>query len=405
MSVQAAAEPVTALPPSNGPGPGGRQVSPLIDELCQSQAYCDQGRLALADTPSQGCNVFGDPGGNFDCVLLARGSYLNDQRIQWSGLEATFGVEGVLAPVLRHKAGRWETALQGEFYLNQPFDRNIFADTQERRSYAANYDVDTFEISQLRISLRNGNRELVVGKMATPFGRAYFPLYSNARLDAPFIRTESILWRETGLLLRYDPGCFVGEVGITNGSEDRDTNSSKGLVSRLGFEGDTWALGLSAKLQDGIGSEDQKQFNNHVGVDFMTRCDWLTFSGEIIYDEYGFRQPGFNPDDMTWRRSLYFRDMNNGMHVPITGVGYYLNLDFANGPWRGTLNYGEFYPQLLGDPRHDTINRRGIVKIAYDVTSHLNAYTVVMVESEGYTAQAGRLRRGKVLLAGLQYTF
>jgi len=34
-----------------------------------------------------------------DC--LARGYYLNDQGIQWSGLEGTFGVEAVVAPAIK----------------------------------------------------------------------------------------------------------------------------------------------------------------------------------------------------------------------------------------------------------------------------------------------------------------
>jgi len=381
------------------------QASPLIHELCQSQTYCDPDCLPLRQTQTPSCGAFGLAEDCFDCEWSARSYYLNDQRIQWSGNEETFGVEGVLAPVLRHKSGSLETTLQGEFYLNQPLDGNVYLNTQERRSYAANYEVDTLEISQLRIAMRNGNKELVVGKMATPFGRTYFPLYSNARLDAPFIRTESILWRETGLLFRWNPGRFVGELGLTNGSEDGDTNSSKSLVSRLGFEADTWAIGLSIKKQDGIGSEDQKQYNNHLGIDFMARSDRFTFSGEIIYDEYGFRRNTFDPNDITWGRSIYYRDLNNAWYVPITGMGYYLNLDYENGPWCATLNYGEFYPERIGNALHDVVNRRGIVKVAHAFTPHLQSYTVAMVETEGYLAQHTGDRRGKVLLVGLQYAF
>jgi len=45
--------------------------------------------------------------------------------------------------------------------------------------------------------------------MDTPFGRTYFPLYSNSRIDAPFIRTEAIGWRQTGVLLHYKHGLLV----------------------------------------------------------------------------------------------------------------------------------------------------------------------------------------------------
>ncbi len=172
----------------------------------------------------------------------------------------------------------------GEFYVSQPFNRNILVNTEERRSYVGNFMVDSLEISQLLLAFRRDNLELVVGKMATPFGRTYFPLFTNARLDAPFIRTEAIRWRETGLLVRWDPDWLVCEVALTNGCDDRDTNSSKALVSRLGVEQEQWAVGVSVKVQDGIGSEVQKQYNNHVGADAMCRWGIFTLSGEVIYD-------------------------------------------------------------------------------------------------------------------------
>ena len=339
----------------------------------------------------------------WDVDCLARGYYLNDQRIEWSGVEATFGAEAVLAPVLVHRSGEWETTVRGEFYLNQPFDRNILVDTAERASYAANWDVDPFEISQLSLEIRRGDLALAVGKMPTPFGRTYFPLLSNARLDAPFIRTESILWRETGVLFRYQPGWLVADLGLTNGGDDRDANSSKALVWRLGIEGHKWAAGASVKIQDGIGSEQQKMYKNHIGIDFMIRRGRLVLSGEAIYDEYGFRRPGFDPLDITWGRSIYFRDQNYRSEVPVTGIGYYIDLGYEGRRWRGSIDYGEFYPQQLGDPRHDVPKRRGIVKLIYHLTSHLSSYAVVMVENGGYLAQDDRPREGLVVLAGLEW--
>jgi len=387
-------------------------VSPLITELCEDPVCSPPGIACPSNAVPNGTVLggtgLGDTGGKcdwFDCDFLARGYYVNDQRLQWSGQEATFGAEGVVTPVVRRQWGAFEVTMLGELYLNQPFDRNILIDTQERRSYKSNFDVDTLEISQLLVSVRRCNLEVVAGKMVTPFGRFYFPLYSNARLDAPFLRTEAIRWRETGLLIRYDPGCFIGEMAITNGCDGLDTNSSKALIARLGLQGESFAVGCSAKQQDGIGSEMQKQFNSHVGLDFMTRCNCFTFSCEAIYDEYGFRHPEVDPDDITWGRSIYYRDQFYQLDTPITGAGYYCNLDFDRGPWAVTLNYGEFYPQGIGDARHDVTNRRGIVKVAYDITPFLKSYLVAMVETEGYTAQAGRARKGQVALTGLQYVF
>jgi len=334
-----------------------------------------------------------------------RGYYLNDQRIEWTGVEATFGAEGVLAPVYRHKFGAWELNLLGEFYLNQPFDRNILANTAERRSYAANFEVETLEMSQLALSLRREDFEITVGKMLTPFGRYYFPIYTNARLDAPFIRTEAIRWRETGVLLRYDPQWLVLDVAVTNGGFDCDANSSKALISRVGFELENWAGGVSVKYQDGIGSEGQKEFNNHVGADLMYRWSIFTLSGEVIYDQYGFRKPGYDPNDIFWGRSIYYRDLNKAYDKPITGVGYHINLGFCYNRWSGVLNYGEYYPESIGVEQHDIPNRRGILKVDYELAKRLDAYTVIMLENGGYIAQDDRPRISNVLLTGIQYAF
>jgi len=334
---------------------------------------------------------------------LARGYYLNDQRIQWTGVEGTFGVEAIVAPSIECSCGGWDVGVEGEFYLNQPFDRNVLTATPELASYQGNFEADTIEISQLVLSVRRNNLLVAVGKMTTPFGRTHFPLLTNARLDAPFLRTESILWRETGALLRYQPGWFVADVALVNGAEDRDTNSSKGIISRVGIEAESWCVGASIKWQDGIGSDSQKIFDNHVGVDGMVRRGRFTLSGEAIYDEYGFRQPGFDPLDITWGRSIYYRDLNYRTNVPITGVGYYVNLGFEGDRWEGCLNYGEFYPQKLGHPQHDVTHRRGIVKAVYHCSAHLQLYSVVMIENDGYVAQCGRPRRGTVVLAGLQW--
>jgi hypothetical protein len=344
-------------------------------------------------------------GNAWDLGFLARGYYLNDQRIQWSGLESTFAVEGVLSPVFKHREGDWETSVEGEFYLNQPNDRNILLDTPERQSYAANFDIPPWQISQLFIRCRYDDLTVMLGKIPTPFGRTYFPLYTNSRMDAPFIRTECIDWWETGLLVRYQPGWFIADVAITNGGTDRDTNSSKALVSRVGIETPAFAAGASIKIQDGVGSDEDKQFDNYAGLDIMYRFGPWTLSGEAIYDQYGFRQPGFDPNDIYWGRSLYYRDNNYAPGVADWGVGYYVNLGYEDDRWGLTLNYGEFYPQRTGDPSQDVTIRRGLVKVSYRFTPHLLTYNMLLRETDIADAQDNRPRQGLAILTGLQYTF
>jgi len=337
--------------------------------------------------------------------VLARTYYANDQRLQWSGQEATFGVEGVLAGKFVRTEEDWKIGVETELFFNQPYDRNMLLDTQERISYRSNFEIDPFEISQLFLSARNGNWKVSLGKMLTPFGRTYFPLYRNDFHDAPFIRTESILWRETGLVLQHDPGNWVNTVAIVNGSKGQDTNSMKSLIARVGYETDKGALGASIKCLNRIGSEHQKQYNNHVGIDAMRRWGSWTLSGEVIYDEYGARRPVFDPLEMFWPRSIYYRDQNFADDTPITGVGYYVNVNYQSDTWLWMLNYGEFIPKQIGDPRHDVTTRRGIVKVSRQYTAMFELYTMVIIENDVANAQAGRTRKGLLYSFGGQFVY
>jgi hypothetical protein len=303
-----------------------------------------------------------------------------------------------------HDVGDFEFGVVGELFVNQVFDRNILVDTPERASYAGNFDVEPLEISQALLTGRRGDVMVGMGKMVTPFGRTYFPLYRNDLSDAPFIRTEAILWRETGLLVQYDPGPWVFTAALTNGGDERDTNSSKALVARVGIDLADFACGASVKTQDGIGSEGQKVFNNHVGVDAMVRWGPLVISGEAIYDEYGLRRPGFDQEDIFWGRSIYHRDLNLAYHEPIHGVGYYVNALYQAPGWTGVLNYGEFYPQQIGDPIHDETTRRGFAKFILHLSTRMDVYTMFLLENTVRNAQAGRDRQGWNVLAGFQFT-
>src|SRR5262245_32633080 len=312
---------------------------------------------------------------------LARGYYINDQRIEFTGMEDTFAVEGVLNGGLVQPAGDWLLSFETQLFVNQPFDRHILLDTPERRSFAVNFDADPLEISQLYLGARYDDFYMALGRFVTPFGRFYFPNYRNNFDDSPFIRSEAILFRETGLLLQWDPGIWVMQAALTNGSFEQDTNSSKAAVARVGIDQPWYALGMSVKWQDGIGSEVQKEFNNHVGVDAMIRFGSWTLSGEAIYDQYGLRKPGTPLNSITWGRSLYYRDLNNGLDNPINGFGYYVNLGYECPLWSLTFNYGEFYPEHIGNPDHDTATHRGLIKFSRHWTPQFETYCVLLLEN------------------------
>src|SRR5205823_13770540 len=104
------------------------------------------------------------------------------------------------------------------------------------RSVTADVDIDPLQIWQLYLGARNGDLYAALGRFVTPFGRFYFPNYRNNFDDSAFIRSEAISFRETGLLLQWDPGIWVMQAALTNGSFEQDTNSSKALVARVGID-------------------------------------------------------------------------------------------------------------------------------------------------------------------------
>jgi hypothetical protein len=341
----------------------------------------------------------------FNFGVKARAYYLNDQRLEFTGLEETFGVEGVLGAGVQQQVGEWNQSAQCELFLNQPFDRNMFVNTPTRQSFARNFDVDVLQISQLYLSAQRGDLFLAAGRFVTPFGRFYFPNYLNSFADSPFIRSEAILFRETGAMARWEPGIYSLTAAITNGGFDRDTNSSKAFIGRAGLNFQQFSLGSSIKAQDGIGSEDQKLYNNHVGLDAAWFHGRWTLSGELIYDEYGARRPGLDLNDIFWGRSLYFRELHNPNGGPLTGIGYYVNLGYdAGGPWMFQLNYGDYFPQqFLGVKPHDSPIHRALLRAVYRMTPNWETYGTALVENESSFGR--RPRHGTMILAGVQFVF
>lgn len=333
---------------------------------------------------------------------LVRAYYLNDQRIQWSGMETTFATEAIINPVIE-KGFTWgKTKIEGEFKLNQPYGKNILKD-ENTDKYRANFETEFFGVSQLYLQIQKDNFSVKIGKSKTPFGKVYFPVFTNSYLDAPFIRTDAILWRETGLFFNYKQGLLVCDLAVVNGEENKDTNSGKAIIGRIGIEDKNWAAGISVKTQDGIGSETQKTFKNHAGIDFMLHFSHFTLSSEIIYDEYGFRQD--YQDDVFWPQGFYYRNTFYKDKTPITGIGGYLDLTYQKENWLINLNYGEYHPKKIGKPYHDDPIKRGIIKTAYSITQELQPFIVVLMENNRKTEEWKSEASGVVVILGLQYKF
>ena len=142
----------------------------------------------------------------------------------------------------------------------------------------------------------------------------------------------------------------------------------------------------------------------------MFRRGRCQFSAEGIYDEYGYRKPGhnlegelFTAEDIRWGRSIYYREKLPADGKKLTGFGYYVNLNIDLDRWLLMLNYGEYYPRQIGDPLHDQINRRGIVKVVYRFGAQFEFYGMVLRENDLPNTVEGRTRIGTSLLSGLQF--
>jgi hypothetical protein len=334
--------------------------------------------------------------------LVFRGYILNDQRIYWSGLETSFGAEAAVRGTIEKKFRGGMLDVESEFFLNQPFGRNILTD-EYREDYMANWQIETFQISKLNIGIRLGKWTIRVGKALPPFGRCYFNFYSNnLNFGAPFIRTEAILWRETGLLVQYRNGLFSFDIAAVNGEENRDTNSSKAGIVRLGLGRENWGVGFSYKEQDGIGSEQQKEYKGHTGFDFMFRVSKFTVSGEWIWDRYGFHRE-FDEEDIYWPRSLYFRDIFYQYKTPIKGKGGYLNLLYESSRVAVNVNYGEYYPQEIGNPLHDPPIKRLVGKIAVSLLENFRIYFTGILENQREEESWSSGAKPYAMLLGIEY--
>jgi len=337
---------------------------------------------------------------------LIRGYYHNDQRIEWSGVEATFGAEGILRPLVYVREGDFEISAESELFLNQPYGGSLFSNPLSQ-PYRDNFDINTFEIFQMFVQAKYQDFYFRIGKSRTPFGRYYAPLFTNALLDAPFIRTEIIDWTETGLFWRWAPGMFCFDLGITNGEPNLDTNSSKAVMFRLGFNPlECFVLGFSGKIQDGISSEEQKRHRSYFGLDFLYSWGNFVFYGELLYDEHGFRRDFYaltaDPNNLG-RRSLYGRDVYNGPD-PVTGVGYYVAAGYRGDRYLIDLSYGDYFPEEIGDAAHDEPIHRTVAKLQYWITSNLQSFAVGLFENDRPFVTG--LNRGTwAFFTGCQFTF
>ncbi len=350
--------------------------------------------------------VAGDSECWYDAGFLARSYFINDQRIEFTGLESTFAVEGVFRGEIARTCGDALGIIYGELFLNQPFASNVLKDTPIRASFAHNFDQPTVEISQLALVAAHGDLELELGRFVTPFGRFYGFSSQNGFFGTPFIRSEAIGFRETGAQLRWNPQSFRTVLAITNGGPHTDGNSSKAVIARVGVDGERSSVGSSVKWQDGNGSEGQKEFNNHVGVDWMFRVTpSMLISGEVIYDEYGLRRPGVTLDEIDWGRSLYNRQINKGLYQPFSGWGYYANVVGNRPRFDWSIGYGQYVPDPAGDPIHDAPIHRGTGQIIWHLSPFAELISGVVIENSIDSVIHEPRAKGVGYLAGLQARF
>ncbi len=333
---------------------------------------------------------------------VVRGFFLHDYRIQWSGIEQTFAAEASVDLSLTRPTPRGGIFLDSRVHVNQPLGNNVLHD-EYRDPYWPTLEIDTMELMNLALGYRTGPWTFRIGKIDTPFGRPEMVLFSNSRFDAPFIRTQAIYWYETGLFVTYRKGLIVVDAGIINGDVDRETNSAKGMIGRIGLEGENWEVGASVKGHDGIGSEEQKSFSNHAGIDARYALGHWTFSMEWIHDEYGLHRD-IDPSEITWGRDLYYRDVFVGVHEPVIGKGGYLDVQWQGKRWFFEASAGYYNPEKLGNPFHDEPVHRGILKTACNLGYGLQAFAVLIRENDRPVESFRHNQRGLAYALGASWT-
>jgi len=329
--------------------------------------------------------------------FVARAYALNDQRIYWSGMEFSFGAEAQISANIKKKMTWGTVGVENEFFLNQPFGKNVLID-EGREKFYPNFSLETFELSELNIYLKTGKFTFKFGKALSPFGRSSFPVFSNdLKYGSPFIRSEAILWRETGVFINFKSGIFSFDIAALNGEENRDTNSGKAGILRLGLEGENWRVGASIKEHDGYGSEWQKLYKSHKGFDMMLKISDIEISAEAIWDEYGFHRE-FDPQDIFWPNSIYYRELFKAYKEPIKGFGWYSNIMFDLKKILINLNYGVYIPENIGNIYHDNTIKRFIIKLSFNPIDELIIFFTGVLEN---TKHEESWREGAKGFAGL----
>jgi hypothetical protein len=320
-------------------------------------------------------------GGSLEIGGALRAFYSNDQRIAWSGVETTFGGEGDLRALFTMPDGDWTFRARSEFFLNEPTGNTILSDPV-RNLYRDDYIVPAFQVFQLALEAEYGDWLIRVGKIRSPLGSNVVPIFTNSLSDAPFLQTEIIGFTETGVFVRWHPGPWSIDLGVSNGEENLDTNSSKALIARLGIDQPRWSAAVWGKFQDGIGSEEMKQFNSFVGFDASVRTGNWTFYGEAAVDQHGlYRDPNAGNLQEFNSLSLYGLDAYRGFDEPIYGAGFDAGAVYRYSRLMMNWNYGIYFPQHIGIPTQDAPVHRGLVKCSWDLTRRLQFYAALIFEN------------------------
>jgi hypothetical protein len=141
-------------------------------------------------------------------------------------------------------------------------------------------------------------------------------------------------------------------------------------------------------------------------MDWMFRLTpELFLAGEVIYDEYGLRRPGYSLDDIDWGRSLYNRQLNKGVLMPLTGWGYYVDLIGTRPRFDWSIGFGQFLPNPVGDLTHDTPVQRGTIQWAWYVRPGVDWYGGVLVENDIDGLEKVPRAKGVAYSSGIQIRF
>ncbi len=315
--------------------------------------------------------------------------YLNNQQIQHTGNECTFGAFTDVELTLRPYSN-FNIYSKGLFRLQQELDSTA-------RGYEK-YTKEPFEVRTLFIGIETKKcGRVCLGKLEKGAGNFNYPDFVPADIFIPLDRTR-ILRYDTGIFWDFGRRGWQARTALINGVEELDSNSAKGLFIQIeksskvsdSLRGEA---GVFAQVQDGRGSTPIKYDDNYIGTFLALDAGRLRLDTGAAYHYYGYGDYRENMeraiDEHNYGTDF---DLEEGYNFDNPkenkeGLSWHISADIVNlfmENLKFSLSYSGFIPNLEScERRADKIKDRFVSTIIYNI-ENLDIFAAVMRGKDPY---------------------